>query len=382
VGLVCTTLTSCALFNPYISTTDFSDTADGQDGYSLSSEMRQRFENNARALAYWQSGSTVAIAGLLGLGAYKGVTSGGSHQIAALAAGGAVVYGTSSALYRPTTEQIYIAGTSALLCIDKQYRGFNPKIGLQLYTNLAVLDEGEAGMLEETFNQAYSIAVKRENQYKANVIDIGVQVNSIIAGQQPSAEQSYAHVSGAITAGVKPPVTAGTPDESPKLASELSATEWALTSGTLGEIKQAKNAKAIVAAKVALNSWIKETTSLNDELGPKNSEQCLVAADDAIAVTGVSEEGIEELEIGSSRAYPIVNTTGRLAAFVKAPRASEQGSITAKITTENNLYFVEVTAVAATTSPAVVYITDYGKGRSTKGFQVSVKPQAPEQESE
>jgi hypothetical protein len=88
-------LASCALFNPYVqSIAPETKTATGSQ---LASKIRMELQGKTNGLAYWQSGSSLALAGALGLGGYKAVTAGNGHQVAALAAGSASLYGFSAA---------------------------------------------------------------------------------------------------------------------------------------------------------------------------------------------------------------------------------------------------------------------------------------------
>ncbi|MHC8334112.1 hypothetical protein [Pseudomonas sp. LB3P25] len=366
-AVTCSLLTSCALFNPYISTATIEKREKSNPTYDLSNALRAKFESNAQQLAYWQSGSTAVIAGLLGLGAYKGVTGGGSHQIAALAAGSGVIYGTSTALYSPSKEQIYIAGAAALLCLDEQYSWFDSEAGAKLYLELLALDSTAEADFKVGFGEAYSIAVQQESSYKTNVLTVGTQVNSLVAGQQPTAELSYAHVSSAIsTAFVSPSSEPKT--DAPKTIF------WKATSSTAKPVcDQAcmqEREKRIKELRFALTNWINATNYRNARL---TTDQCSVLGEDSLSITGVRQGTPEVLDVGSKTTYPILNTTGRLGAFVKSSKAAEQGAVTAKITTQNGLFFVEVEGVSATTVPVNVYVSDYGKGRATKGFQVTVK---------
>lgn len=372
LALACFLLTSCALFNPYVSTASIEQCKKSNSVYDLSCALRAKFENNAAGLAYWQSGSTVLLAGMLGLGGYKGITGAGSHQIAALAAGGGVIYGTSTALYRTSKEQVYISGVAALLCLDNHYRLFDSTAGADLFRKLLELDSTAETEFRTAFIEAYSIAVEREASYKTKVLTVGTQVNALIAGQQPTAGVSYAHVSSAISAAFVSSPDTQKPGEPEK---NVWARAFSLLS-PLGDQKRFKEreerARQIKQLRADLANWINSMVKLNTWLDTTASDQCSVLGEDSLSITGVTQGKPEALEAGLKNTYPILNTTGRLAAFVKAPKATEQGAVTAKIITENGLFFVEVEGVSVTTAPANVYVSDYGKGRATKGFQVTV----------
>ncbi|MCS5516021.1 hypothetical protein NWF32_15510 [Pseudomonas qingdaonensis] len=62
-------LASCALFNPYVqSIAPETKTATGSQ---LASKIRMELQGKTNGLAYWQSGSSLALAGALGLGATR-----------------------------------------------------------------------------------------------------------------------------------------------------------------------------------------------------------------------------------------------------------------------------------------------------------------------
>lgn len=335
---------SCALLNPYVSTSKAERNAEGKSAKELSLELRGALEANARGLAYWQSGSTISIAGLLGLGGYKGITSGGSHQVAALAAGGAAVYGVNSALYNPSREERYLAAASALVCLDKVYAPFNWQYGQSLMQKMTATKRQE---VEPRASTALGVAYRYETSYRQNIIGIITQLNQQLAAQQPTADATFLRLSSAI----QTPPTVAPPRQTEADKSTLCNEECTM-------------------ASAELSLWIATVISAHRDFDETSLTTCSVG-EDSLAIAGTSEVG-EKIKVGQKLEFPILNTTGRLAAFVKPQDTADQSAISASITTSNGAYSLSVEGKTPSKKPIFVYVIDHGKGKATTGARFEV----------
>jgi hypothetical protein len=192
-------LASCALFNPYVqSIAPETKTATGSQ---LASKIRMELQGKTNGLAYWQSGSSLALAGALGLGGYKAVTAGNGHQVAALAAGSASLYGFSAAQYKPTREQLYHRGVQAVMCVESIYERASLEEGNELIRRIAQLKAGSGAV---SITNAYSLygAISRakafDRVYKEKLVEIVAALNNYLAALQPAPEVTYRIISDAI----------------------------------------------------------------------------------------------------------------------------------------------------------------------------------------
>lgn len=360
-------LSSCALFDPYIPSAEIerevlierncpkepgqaksiTETPTVKPPCSiraLSQRYREAFQANASTLAWTSSGSTVLLAGLLGFAGYKGVTGGGSHQVAALGAGAAVTFGVQGALYKPSREQIYQGGVRALECLNKLYGAFNSAEG----EALAAPNLGKSGWASYSpeYYATLSMVKQYETEYQYRVLDVPATVNKLLAAQQPSAEQSYAFVSSVISGSIP----TDDPDDSTKTM----------------QIQQPESRFP------ALEDWVEKSRNQDAAFKAAPNKDCPTLGSLAPMIKR-EPAAITELAVSTKNQFVIENSSGTITATVTPQESRDKNALDTKILTDKGVFSLEIEAKAKTNKPVWVSVVDYGRGGVSSGFWVSVK---------
>lgn len=333
-------LSSCVLFDPYIHTTG-SRVSNAASTKQLSYDLRRELEVSASAQSWYSKSSSTVLAALLGLGAYKGVTGGGGHQIAALAAGAGVTYGLHEVMYTPSREQIYLGAVDSLLCLDRIYDGFDPSVGEKLATNYR--DRAGWTAYAPTYYHYLSVAQRYDAQYRQRVLLVPSAVNQRLSAQQLTAGQSYALLSKAIIVHSPPPPAnkaMGAPGD-----------------GTVHQFSD-------------LDDWGQQVMQRAKDF---TDDQCKGGG--ALAPTIVLADGndLRTLQVSGKEQLPMQNTSGILSTSVTPKDASDSAAVESKIVSEKGAYWLEISAKTATKQPVRVEVTDYGRSGASDGVWVEVK---------
>lgn len=347
-----TLLSSCVVFNPYISTAEIEEKVIGTSNSPpkmLSRSYRKKFESYASELSQISKGTTVVLAGLLGLGGYKGVTDGGSHQFAALGAGAGVTYGLHRALYKPSREQIYMGGANALICIDRVYEGFDSSLGKKLASKYYSDDLWPA--YADRFYTTLSMVQQYETEYKYRVLAVPALINKQLSTEQPSAEQSYAFISSAISLNTPSLSSAPTP--------------------AAGEVSMPIENPAQKFSD--LEDWVAQSEQLDTAYKANPNKDCPTSGNLAPIIVRQNNEAITKLSVNSKSQFPIQNTSGSLASSITPQNSNDKDAIETKILVDKGVFSIEIDAKAKTNKPIWVTVVDYGNGGVTSGFWVTIE---------
>ncbi|MGB4074142.1 hypothetical protein [Pseudomonas sp.] len=341
-----TLTSSCVILDPYIPTTKIEvDTIEVKHPVKLlSQKYRKKFESYASELSQVSNSATVALAGLLGFGGYKGVTGGGGHQIAALGAGAGVTYGLHGALYKPSREQIYLSGVSALNCIDKLYSGFDSGRGEDLAKNY--LDDTDWLSYKDRYYAALIMVRKYEDEYKSRVLDVPATINVMLSAEQPSPEQSYAFISSVITSNIPAPKAVV-----PKVAAALGGA---------------------TSLYPDLEDWVSQSEQLSTAFKDNPSKECPIAGGLAPRIVKVGDSLITKLNANSVTQFPIQNTSGVIGVSAKPQDATDKNALETKILADKGEFSIEINAKTKTTKPIFITVVDYGKGGASSSMWVEV----------
>lgn len=354
-------LASCALFNPYVqSIAPETKTATGSQ---LASKIRMELQGKTNGLAYWQSGSSLALAGALGLGGYKAVTAGNGDQVAALAAGSASLYGFSAAQYKPTREQLYHRGVQAVMCVESIYERASLEEGNELIRRIAQLKAGSGAV---SITNAYSLygAISRakafDRVYKEKLVEIVAALNNYLAALQPAPEVTYRIISDAIGSRPVPP-----PD----------GTKNAWSAGLApisinGRFNAQQQLQAALLADEA-NEWIARiyTTAPGFD---SDAPGCNPFQGQVPSIKGLPSGSTLDMVAGGQERFLILNSSGDLRITYATQDSSDQGAAEIRVITENRSYWVEVKALRQTQKPLKAYLTDSQKGEVTIDFYISI----------
>ncbi|MFY1021500.1 hypothetical protein [Ectopseudomonas khazarica] len=199
---LCLSLSSCALFNPYVQNTQSVVDAVPRTGTNQAQRMKAEFKSKTNQLAYWQSGTAAAFAGALGLGGYRAVTGNHAHQVAALTAGSAALYGFSAAQYKPTKEQIYHRGVEAVVCLESIYEPSSVNTGLSLINKIHSIKVKKGTTITIDNEGSLLLAIRTAEQYDSNyrqsLSEVAASMNKYLASLQPPPEITYRIISDAI----------------------------------------------------------------------------------------------------------------------------------------------------------------------------------------
>lgn len=298
------------------------------------------------------------MGGLLGLGAYKGVTDGGKHQIAALAAGAGTLYGLQSSLYKPTREQLYHRAVKALVCLDDIYADIDPNRGADLAEKY-MLDENWS-VYEHRYLSAYEIAIIHDNSYRSRVQDISADLNILLADDQPTAEENFAKINAAINGQV-----AGI-----------------ATSEGGNKVFEPLNNKVYSTPYPDLERWVVRTIFANNRITTKNPDSCNLRNLPVIRVLGVENQGLIEFSIGEIRTLPITNNSNVISVNTFPSDLADKDAISTLLISEQGSFAVRVEAKAETNKPVLIKITDAGNGNISTVFQATVLKALPAEEKQ
>lgn len=325
----------------------------------LSQRLREEYQASAASLSRTTNTASLTMAGLLGLGAYKGITDGGKHQIAALAAGAGTLYGLQSALYKPTREQLYQRAVKALVCLDDIYADIDPNKGADLAEKY--MSDESWGVYEDRYLSAYEIAVTHENSYRSRIHDISADLNILLADDQPTPEENLAKINSAISGQVAGIATGG--------------------EGGNQKFLPLNNTVYSTPYK-DLERWVVRTIFANNRITAKNPDSCNMKNLPVIRVLGVENQGLLELTTGETRTLPITNNSNVIAINTYPNDSADKDAISTLLISEQGAFAARIEAKVATNKPVLVKITDAGNGNISTVFQIKVNDaeSAPEEE--
>ena len=379
--VACSLLASCAHYNPYFNTAKVSAgdeaTDDGKPkkAYALSQAVQIELVDKSNALANEENNTTLALAGALGLGAYK-LATGGGHQVVALTAGAGALYGVNQALYDQRLSAMLHETVSALLCLDGAYNNVDPDKGTRIAAKIKAIN---AQLWASDFEASYQNALKNiapwTEQYTTNVKLVVSTLNQRIANGQLGPEDRYKLIVSSLnTSGSK----ASQFDKTAVIdkIKRLPLATDNLAFATVSSIKpfsdndnsdKERQNQALYELANDFSLWLINSNALLNDPAEKV----------ALCRTNVIALSIPELVPGQilqvTKDQPIrlkiVNSSGNIVATT-----SPGAPVTARIVIEQKDLFLEIQKVANAKGDGVVYVTDYGKDESL----VTVKVHAVE----
>lgn len=362
-------LTSCALFNPSVGTAKIEQKHPLASGAEISLLLKRALQSKSGQLAYWQAGSTMVMAGLIGYGGYKVVTDGGSHQVAALMAGGGALYGTNTVLYKPSREGMYARAVSSIQCIDGAFSPFNTATGLRLKSAIYELSPSTWSTLDSSFQSAYSLATEYDLKYKQSVLQVATDLNVYLADMQPTPENTYRILTRAIGQQITKP-------NKDQVSQAVTAESQAFAASVASDAKKAR-AETEFAIQLSnlvtsLYAWIDSIEEAHRSFNVNDVAACSGLSIN-FGIAGVTEGSVVSLSAGSTATYQIIDTSGKLVAYAVPSNASDAGKVTTAITTSNGVFNLQLTATTATTQPVRVTVKDNGKFGASVSFEVIVR---------
>jgi hypothetical protein len=319
----------------------------------LSNKLKEHFQSSAASLSRTSNSTTIAIAGLLGLGAYKGITDGGKSQIAALATGAGTLYGAHSAMYTPTREQLFQRGVKALNCLDGFYADITPEIGEQLAEHYKATRADAWPVYEERYETAFEIAVFHANSYRDRVLGVAADLNILLSNAQPTPAESNAKIASAIYNSI--------PDIG----------ENGSTGQKLLNVRQQSQVAAIFPK---LERWVKRIEFADNRISKSNPDSCNLQGVPVIRILGIENQGSVTMEPGTTSTHAITNASSLLTSGVY-PTGSEadKQAVSAMLISEGGNFAIRLEAKSATEKPVVIKITDNGNGGLSTSFMLDVK---------
>jgi len=303
-------------------------------------------EVSASSQSWYSKSSSTALAALLGLGAYKGVTGGGGHQIAALAAGAGVTYGLHEVLYTPTREQIYLGAVDTLLCLDRIYDGFDPSVGEGLAAKY--FQHPRWPEYATTYYRYLSLAQRYNAQYRYRVLQVPAAVNQRLSAQQLTAGQSYALISNAISI---------------KNSANVKDNKSLAAPGDNGRTDAASFFSDV-------EDWGQQVTQRHADF---TDDQCKGGGALAPSIVLPNDDAMQTIAVSSKTQFPLQNTSGILSTSVTPQDNSDKNAVESKIISEKGAFWLEISGKAATTKPVRVEVSDYGRNGASEGIWVEVK---------
>lgn len=334
--VACVALQACSILSPYTpvaevycSETTGDSKPDPKSGKEMACHFSREYESKAVTASYYSSTSTIALAGVLGLGAYKAAVASSGHQYLALAAGGGALYGTGLALYKPTREQIWMGGSAAMSCLMDFYSVFDTTEVSKLY--------GESKELlvdyKDTYNAAIKIAGKYDEQMKANIRIVANSVNRLQSNLQPTTAESYAAVSTAIEDSIPTPkqdldAPPPTPITDPKA--------------------------------LAVINWTASVNERHQEIqGNSLKPQCSIFSSDFV-IAGFPSNGKLTIKVGETKNYQILDGSG----FFTIKSSPESTAIESKFESNNGIRSIVLKGKTKTTAPVFLTFIDSDTGVS------------------
>lgn len=338
------TLSGCALFSPYTPVAERFCTEPEPlpgSGRAESCHFSKTFEFNAQSTAYFSSGSTVALAGVLGLGAYKSIVASSGHQFVALAAGGGALYGTGLALYKPTREQIWMGGSAALSCLDNFYRDLDPAVGTYYFNKLTAVQKQA---IEVDYLRVLGLTEMYDDQYKANVRSLANSINRLISTLQPTAAESYSAVSGAIG----------------DATDDINKGQF--------KMKLAPGAQAISEDARRLSIWMSDAINRHKDITDNHLKpQCAIFSSDFV-IADFPSDGKLTIKKDTKKQYTILDGSG----FFNIKKSPDSTNVVAKFVSENKVRLIIIEGKAVTTEPIFVTFIDSETGIS-RTLEVTVE---------
>jgi hypothetical protein len=342
------TLTSCVLFDPYVHTTGRA-VESAKSTRQLSYELRKELEASASSQSWYSKGSSTLLAGLLGLGAYKGVTGGGGHQIAALAAGAGVTYGLHATLYTPSREQIYLGSVNTLLCLDRVYDGFDASVGQDLASKY--LGDPQWPNYSKRYYEYLSIVQRYEARYRYRVLQVPADINQRLSAQQLTAGQSFALISNALSVNKVSGVSPANP--------------------AAGFPSPQQNAQANAASLFPdVEDWVKQ---VDERIKGFTEEQCAAGGALAPSIIRSDSGAVEVVAVSKSVQFPLQNTSGFLSTSVKPQDNVDLNAVESRIISDKGAFWLEISGKSTTSKPVWVSIIDHGRSGASEGVWVEVK---------
>jgi len=375
----CSLMVSCAHYNPYFNSAKVSEGTDAVDdgkpkkAYALSQAIQIELVNKANALANEENNTTLALAGALGLGAYKAATGGG-HQVVALASGAGALYGVNQALYDQGLATKLHQTVSSLLCLDGAYNNIDPDRGGEIAAKIKAISPE---LWSNNFEASYQAALKNiapwTEQYTTNIKIVVSTLNQRIAAGQLGPEDRYKLIVSSLKpAGAAPPdvkisLNPGT-IESAKLTSDSRAlgiiAEILSFNKSVSDNRKERQNQALYELTNEFNNWLSNSNALlNDPV-----TKVALCRTDAVPLSIPELAAGEVLKIKDQPILlKIVNSSGNITATT-----SPGAPVTAKITVNQKDLFLEIQRVNKATGDGTVYVTDYGKDEALLVVKVHV----------
>ncbi|MBD9573700.1 hypothetical protein IB260_00115 [Pseudomonas sp. PDM23] len=195
-----------------------------------------------------------------------------------------------------------------------------------------------------------------ENEYKYRVLTVPTTINKMLSAEQPSAEQSYAFISSAISSNIPPTKS---PAPSGNNAVQAMPAEGTDTMQTFPD----------------LEDWISQSLQLDSAFKSNPNKDCPTSGNLSPIIIRQNNEPITTLEAGSKTQFPIQNTSGSLASSSTPQDSNDKNSVETKIIADKGVFSLEIEAKAPTSSgkPVWISVIDYGNGGVSSGFWVSIK---------
>lgn len=331
--IACVTLQACSILSPYTPVAKVycpkikgNSKPDPKSGKEMACHFSREYESNAITASYYSSTSTIALAGVLGLGAYKAAVASSGHQYLALAAGGGALYGTGLALYKPTREQIWIGGSAAMSCLIDFYSAFDTEKAAGLYKR----KHAAIGAYKERYDAAIKIASMYNQQMAINVKTAAYAINRLQSNLQPTTAESYKAVASAI-------------DES-------MPTKPAGVAATTVEDQEA----------LAIIDWIDSVEKRHEEITTKSLKpKCSIFSSDFF-IANFPSNGTLTLKTGTTEKYQILDGSG----FYTIKSSPDSTAIESKFESNNGIRSIVLKGKTKTTAPVFLTFIDSDTGVS------------------
>jgi len=366
IVLLSFTLSSCAYYSPYIDPTPKPN--DPATAREFSHKKKEQLTDEANALSNANLYATTALAGTLGFGAYKVLSGGSPHQIAALATGSGVIYGYQQALYNETVATILLTGAQTLSCIDSAYTMPGVARGQEAMSQLQVLSPLSWEYIRPAYLAALDKVNASENHYYSNISRVVTATNIQRSTLQNSPRQTYDLLSSSLAA------TKSVPAPNTQVLTTLSknaATASSEKDGNRVYTMDVGKQREIYWHLVTIKEWIEDIDAAAANFNPEELEKCRATTKPPNLI-GATPGKAQDIKIDETRSFKIENTSGNLNASSSARDSTGARYVETKISTENGNYFLEVTGKVKTTAPVSVFVTDETKDGATAIIQFTV----------
>jgi hypothetical protein len=362
----CGFLSSCAYYSPFIDPTQDKQNPLGARDFSV--KKQQELTDEANALSNANLYATTALAGTLGFGAYKVLTGGAPHQIAALATGSGAIYGFQQALYNESVASILLNGAATLACIDTAYTMPGADRGRKAMARLENISPTVATYIRPAFEEALNKINANEIHYTSNVSRVVTTTNIRRSNLQLSPKQTYDLLSSSLAA--TKPVPAPSTQTLSAQANAAATQLRLLGNKTVSTTDQQKQAE-ILANLITIKEWIDDINAAAANFNPSELEKCR-STNKPPTLYGVAPGTVQGIKQAETLTLKIENSSGNLNASSSAKDSNGARFVETRITTENGNYFLEVTGKVKTTTPVSVFVSDEEKEGATTVLQVTV----------